>query len=226
MSRTKRQKIYKMKGCNKNKSKKHLGGNNLNLAYTGKTTPSIPNPYLAYTGKTNINAENAAYPNTGPIAIAQNWLNSSMQRGGSCPLQKGGCGSCSSQKGGSYPNGLTGQNWGANLKWPGTNHVSGDYNHYALNKYAPVDISREMIAQGAQPPFLGGSKHGKKTRKNKSRKQRGGSFSNFLYQDLVNVGRQFQFGMGSAYNGLKGYEAPVSPMPWQQPGLSKGISKY
>ena len=206
-----------MKGCSKKKSCKYLGGNNMNLAYTGKPIFSIPNPNLAYTVKTNTNAENPVYPNTGPIAIAQNWLNSSMKRGGSrsCPLQKGGNGI------GGVPNGLTGQNWGADLKWPGTNHVSGDFNHYALNKYAPVDISRQMLAIGAQPPFLGGSKHRKKIKKNKSRKQRGGALSNFLYQDLINVGRQMQFGMGSAYNGLKGYEAPVSPMPWQQPGLSK-----
>ena len=237
MPKTKKQKIYKMKGCSKKKSCKYLGGGNMNLAYTGKPIFSIPNPNLAYTDKTNTNAENPVYPNTGPIAIAQNWLNSSMKRGGSSHLQKGGCGgglsggTCSLQHyggqsgGGGYPNGLTGQSWGPDLKWPGTNHISGDFNHYALNKYAPVDISRQMVAIGAQPPFLGGSKYRKKTKKNKSRKQRGGAFSNFLYQDLLNVGRQFQFGMGSAYNGLKGYEAPVSPMPWQQPGLSKTMPK-
>jgi hypothetical protein len=218
-----RQKLYKMKGCYKKKSKKHLsvkkhlGGSNYNLAYTGKPIFSVPNPNLAYT---NTNAENTVYPNTGPIATAQNWLNSSIQKGGcgegggTCPLLKGGS-----------SNDLQGQSWGADFKWPGTNHVSGDYNHYALNKYEPVDISRQMIATGAQPPFLGGAKKNK-NKKNKSKKQKGGAFSNFLTQDLVNVGRQLQFGLGTAYNGIKGYEAPISPMPWQQPYLSKSISKY
>jgi hypothetical protein len=200
--------------------------------------------------RTNINAENSVYPNTGPLPKSEDWINSSTQRGGcgddSCPLQNGGtrkhrtnckCSNCKGQKGGNglpfgqglgpmkpilAPNGLTGSNWGANFSWPGTNNVGGDFNHYSLNKYAPVDISREMVSTGAQPPFLGGSRT-KKTKnkgKGKSRKQRGGTLSNFMYQDLVNVGRQFQFGLGSTYNALRGYESPVNPMPWQQPGLS------
>lgn len=288
MPKSKKQKLYKMRGCSKkNKSRKHWGGANMNLAYTGQPIFSLPNPHLAYTGSTsnsassktggsntsntnssnmrvNTNAANPVYPNTGGPPASQNWLNSSTQRGGSCGgscgllkggscgLLKGGCGcgllsgggkhrsgcKCSEckgkgkgQKGGNglpfgtglpemspilAPSGLTGSTWGADFKWPGTNNVGGDYNHYSLNKYAPVDISRQMQDIGAQPPFLGmgGGK------KNKSKKQRGGSLSNFLYQDLVNVGRQFQFGLGSTYNALSGYSAPVNPMPWQQPGLS------
>ena len=46
-------------------------------------------------------------------------------------------------------------------------------------------------------------------------KQRGGVMSNLLSQDLINLGRQFQHGFGSAYNALAGYPAPVSPMPWK-----------
>ena len=163
--------------------------------------------------------------------------------GGTCGLLKGGgkhrtgcrCTTCKGkrQKGGNNglpygqglaqmnpilaPSGLTGSSWSADFGWPGTNSIGGDHNHYSLNKYAPVDISRQMQDIGAQPPFLGmvGGK-----RKNKSRKQRGGALSNFLYEDLVNVGRQVQFGLGSTYNALSGYSAPVNPMPWNQPGLS------
>jgi hypothetical protein len=280
MPKSRKQKLYKMRGCSKkNKSRKHLGtkkmgGSNMNLAYTGKPIFSLPNPHLAYTGPTsktggasntnssnmriNTNAENPVYPNTGGPPASQNWLNSSMLRGGSCGgtcgllkggscggtcggtcgLLKGGshhrsgckCSKCKGQKGGNglpygqglpemkpilAPNGLTGGTWGADFKWPGTTNIGGNNNHYALNKYAPVDISRQMKDLGAQPPFLGGGK-----RKNKSRKQRGGTLSNFLYQDLVNVGRQFQYGLGSTYNALSGYSAPVNPMPWNQPGLS------
>jgi hypothetical protein len=277
MPKSRKQKLYKMRGCSKkNKSRKHKGGANMNLAYTGKPIFSLPNPHLAYTGptnnnsnktggsnesstnssnmRTNTNAENPVYPNTGGPPASQNWLNSSMLRGGSCGgtcgvlkggscggtcgLLKGGskhrsgckCSKCKGQKGGNglpygqgmpemkpilAPNGLTGQNWGSNFEWPGTTNIGANNNHYALNKYAPVDISRQMKDTGAQFPFLGGGK-----RKNKSRKQRGGTLSNFLYQDLVNVGRQFQHGMGSTYNALSGYSAPVNPMPWSQPGLS------
>ena len=256
MPKSRKQKLYKMKGCSekksrKNKSRKHLGGADMNLAYTGKPIFSIPNPNLAYTGhktggsgiRINTNAENPVYPNTGGPPASQNWLNSSTQQGGcGCGLLTGGgkhrsgckCSTCKGkgQKGGNglpfgtglpemkpilAPSGLTGSAWGADFKWPGTNNVGGDHNHYSLNKYAPVDISRQMQDIGAQPPFLG---MGGGKRRNKSKKQRGGSLSNFLYQDLVNVGRQFQFGLGSTYNALSGYSAPVNPMPWQQPGLS------
>ena len=173
----------------------------------------------------NTNAENPVYPNTGGPPASQNWLNASVLKGGTCGgtcgLMKGGakhrtgckCSGCKGQKGGNglpygeglpemkpilAANGLTGDTWGADFKWPGTNNVGGDHNHYALNTYSPVDISRQMQDIGAQPPFLGGGK-----RKNKSRKQRGGALSNFLYQDLVNVGRQFQYGLGSTYNAFK-----------------------
>lgn len=246
MPKSKKQKLYKMRGCSKkNKSRKYKGGN-MNLAYTGKPIFSLPNPHLAYTGGSNMrintNAENPVYPNTGGPPASQNWLNSSTIKGGSCGgtcgLIKGGsnhrteckCSKCKGQKGGNglpfgqglpemkpilSPSGLTGENWAADFKWPGTTNVGGNNNHYALNTYSPVDISRQMQDLGAQPPFLGGGK-----RKRKSKKQRGGSLSNFLYQDLVNVGRQFQYGVGSTYNALSGYSAPVNPMPWQQPGLS------
>jgi hypothetical protein len=256
MPKSKKQKLYKMRGCSKkNKSRKHKGGANMNLAYTGKPIFSLPNPHLAYTVpssnktggtnssnmRTNTNAENPVYPNTGGPPASQNWLNSSTLRGGSCGgtcgLLKGGsnhrsgckCSKCKGQKGGNglpygqglpemkpalAPNGLTGQSWGGNFEWPGTTNIGGNNNHYALNTYSPVDISRQMKDIGAQPPFLGGGK-GKK-----SRKQRGGTLSNFLYQDLVNVGRQIQYGVGSTYNALSGYNSPVNPMPWNQPGLS------
>ena len=266
MPKSRKQKLYKMRGCSKKKksrkhlgAKKHLGGSSMNLAYTGKPIFSLPNPHLAYTGsnktggtnassstnssnmRTNTNAANPVYPNTGGPPSNQNWINSSTLRGGSCGgtcgLMKGGahrigckCSVCKGQKGGNglpygqglgpmkpilAPSGLTGQSWGGDFKWPGTNNIGGDHNHYSLNKYAPVDISRQMQNIGAQSPFLGGGKQ-----KNKSRKQRGGTLSNFLYQDLVNVGRQFQYGLGSTYNALRGFDSPVNPMPWQQPGLS------
>ena len=264
MPKSRKQKVYKMRGCSKkNKSRKHRGakylGGNMNLAYTGKPVFSLPNPHLAYTGKTggsstnssnmrvNTNAENPVYPNTGGPPAHQGWINSSTQRGGSCGgtcgLLKGGtkhrtgckCSTCKSkrQKGGNNglpygqglaemnpilaPSGLSGSSWESNFGWPGTNNVGGDHNHYSLNTYAPVDISRQMQDIGAQPPFLG---MGGGKRKNKSRKQRGGALSNLMYQDLVNIGRQAQFGLGSTYNALSGYRAPVNPMPWNQPGLS------
>lgn len=248
------EKIYRMKGCSKTR-KIYLGGSSdYPLAYTGKPVFSVPNPALAYTGKggascglsntatmpVNTNAENPAYPNTGPVYTGAVTIfnNASPQRGGcgcAAPLVGGGTrkikgGSCpicapgfmvggkknrtrrvkkrASMKGGNagipYPNGLVGSPWTPSVGgWPGVDGISGDRNYYPVNNYNN-DISRQMVNVGANPPFKGGK-----------RKQKGGNLSNFLGQDLINLGRQFQFGIGSAYNALAGYERPVNPLPWK-----------
>jgi hypothetical protein len=219
-----------MKGCNrKTQRKKYLGGSNMdmNLAYPSKDVPTVPNPHLAYTGgKTDA----AAYPASGPPAGGWGFLNptygikgGASQKGGcGCGLQSGGsknkkggcCGACStSMLGGTgnngipYPNGLAGGHWTpASSGWPGVDGIGGNRNYLAHNDYK-VDPQTAMIATGANPPFSIGGK--------KRRKQKGGSTSNFISQDLINLGRQFQFGVGSVYNGLLGYSAPVNPMPWK-----------
>jgi hypothetical protein len=209
------------------------------FAYTGKggstsdlTTPS-PIPI-------NTNAANPIMPNTGP-PIQPNTIynNASPQKGGcgcGMPTMSGGkrrnsgfmhggvrhrndckCSQCKHKgmKGGNagipYPNGLVGSSWTPSPGgWPGVDGISGDRNYYANNTYNH-DISRQMIDVGANPPFLKGGK----------RRQKGGTMSNFMSQDLINLGRQFQFGLGSAYNALAGYSAPVSPLPWKDQLPSK-----
>lgn len=106
------------------------------------------------------------------------------------------------------PNGLVGTPWTPNVKsWPGVNGIPGDSNYYSTNQYN-VDPQTAMIDVGANPPFLYMKAGNKK-------KQKGGTLSNFLGQDLINLGRQFQFGMGTAYNALAGYPSPVNPLPWK-----------
>jgi len=233
----KHQKLYKMKGCSKNSRKNHLGGTS--LAYPSNNIKTEPNPFLAYTGKGGYS--NPAYPSSGPKANGFNFLNSQTQRGGNCGcgLQMGGscgmstcpmamvqtggshrvgcrCSTCKRKemRGGSsmnnngilYPNGLVGSPWTPNVSgWPGVDGIAGDRNYLGYNTYEPNDVSRQMINIGAQHPFtIGGRKN-----------QKGGVLSNFLGQDLINLGRQFQYGLGSAYNGLAGYQSPVNPMPWK-----------
>jgi len=142
----------------------------------------------------------------------------------SMPIQmKGGSTQCAlPQKGGNgfyknplpYPNGLVGTAWTPKISsWPGVNGVSGDSNYFPLNKYSPVDISREMVDIGAAKPFMsGGSKKNKR-----SRKHRGGySWSNSFGQDFVNLGRNSFYNMNSAFNALKGVPAPTNPLPWKE----------
>jgi hypothetical protein len=257
---SKKQKIYKIKGCSKTR-KNYLGGStDTPLAYTGeKTFFSVPNPNLAYTGKggsscglsksdnipVNTNSANPAYPNTGPVSNGADTIfnNSSSQlgggkyrkKGGSCPscttpFMSGGsnhrkeckCSTCKrniSMKGGNqgipYPNGLVGSPWTPNESgWPGVNGIPGDSNYYPVNQYNNGDPQTAMVDVGANRPFLY-MKGGKKQMQMQKQKQRGGTLSNFLGQDLINLGRQFQFGIGSAYNALAGYPAPVNPLPWK-----------
>jgi hypothetical protein len=212
------------------------------LSYTGKggsgcgltNTSAIP---------VNTNASNPAFPNTGP-PIQPNTIfnNSSPQKGGcGCGLPMTGgrkrnsngfmhggvrhrngckCSNCKRKimKGGNpgipYPDGLVGSSWTPNISgWPGVDGIAGDRNFYANNTYNN-DISRQMIDVGANPPFLKGGK----------RRQKGGSYSNFMGQDLINLGRQFQFGLGSAYNALAGHSSPVNPLPWKDQLPSKMVN--
>jgi hypothetical protein len=240
--RNRKQKLYKMKGCSKRhyKSRSRSGGGSsygdVYLAYTGKPSQPGINPFLAYTGKGGDNSS-YAYPNTGPPSkgITTIFNNASLQKGGccgSCPLMRGGscntcslvggtknrhrygckCSDCKTQYqkgGGPYPNGLVGQPYTPKLNdLPGVDGIPGNHNYYPLNEYK-VDPQTSMIDLGANKPFLGGK------RRNKSKRQRGGTITNFLGQDLINLGRQFQFGVGSAYNALAGYKSPVNPLPFK-----------
>ena len=151
---------------------------------------------------------------------------------GFAPGQKGGCGQCQlGQNGGNgfyknplpYPNGLVGTAWTPKISsWPGVNGVDGDSNHYPLNTYSPIDISREMINVGAAKPFItGGGKKLKKIRMSKlktmklRKNYKGGNWSNSFGQDLINLGRSSFYNMNTTFNALKGVPAPTNPLPWK-----------
>jgi len=210
----------------------------LNLAYTGTGGSSaisgttsgnmLAKPSLPI----NLNGMDKTNPSTGPSSASNGTsfsLSSTNLQSGGCgcsspivppPMQQGGsnhrsgckCSMCKQTGGsnGKYPDGLVGSNWGSSPQsWPGVDGTVGNRNYLALNKYNN-DISRNMTNTSASGLPLKG---GKKTLKN--RKQKGGVLSNFLAQDLINLGRQFQYDVGSAYNGIRGYQAPVNPMPWK-----------
>jgi len=214
---------------------------NLNIpSNTNAMNKAIPNtgpPSIGFNFINSIGSQNGGCGTCGMSGGSCASCNRPLMNGGR--KKKGGCGplcavgfmvggtrhrlacKCSSckikggkiMKGGNpgipYPDGLVGKPWTPSISgWPGVNGIQGDRNYLAHNDYK-TDISRQMIATGANPPFsIGGSK-------GRSRKQRGGTLSNFLGQDLINLGRQFQFGVGSAYNALAGYSSPINPMPWK-----------
>lgn len=136
----------------------------------------------------------------------------------------GGCTMC--MKGGStlspYPAqpAFVGAPWKADISnWPGVAGEQGVTNHYLKNTYVPYDPQTQVMQERAGSLFLGkyigGGK--KKTNKKTSKmrkmgKKRGGGF---IPQDLVNFGRTFNYGLGSAYNAINGYSQPVNPLPYK-----------
>jgi hypothetical protein len=116
------------------------------------------------------------------------------------------------------PQGVVGKSWGPTpANWPG---VLGPRNYLAYNEFK-VDPQLAIKDVGPNPPFLyGGTRDDrrngrrKKNGSTKRRKQKGGTLSNLLGQDFINLGRQFQYNIGSTYNALNGYSRPVNPLPW------------
>jgi hypothetical protein len=214
-----RKQFYNMKGCSNNKCLGGGGGTSLDIS--------------------------KVYPSKGETGPYPGWINPSVQNGGG---QKGGC-NCQLQHGGYkyggqrggnnglpygrnlpfmknpvVPNGLTGKPWEANFKWPGVNGVSGDYNHYSLNKYMP-DVVTAIKNVGANFPFLnGGSKRNGSKRNGSKRKKsvkRGGGFSNSLAQDLITGGQNLIYQNDKFMAGIQGKMAPSSPLPYDQPKMIK-----
>jgi hypothetical protein len=154
-------------------------------------------------------------------------------------MRGGGCHSVTSNGGLPYPDGLLGKAWTPSVTgWPGVDGISMNRNHLGYNTYAPNDVSRQMVDVGpaapflngvvdapAAKPYLGGGKRRKsrKIRKSRKNKRGGGTMSNLLGQDFLNVGRQFQFGLGSSYNAIRGFASPVNPLPWKDQMTHKPV---
>jgi len=158
-------------------------------------------PYFLGGGDSNT------YPNPGPQPGTKqgvNFLTSPSLRGGNCA-------SCSLMHGGSSGNG--GRVFGPTLP--------------PLNIYNHGDVSREMIAVGANKPFVYGGSNNQSDRRRRRRTFRrrlpyhgGATFSNLIGQDVINLGRQAQYGVSTAYNGILGKPPSSSnPLPWKQPFL-------
>jgi hypothetical protein len=111
--------------------------------------------------------------------------------------------------------GTWGEPWTPSVgDWPGVDGIPANRNHYPLNTYGGRRTkAKRRRAHHTTKRKRAGRRHTR--RRLSSPRQRGGTFSNFLGQDLVNLGRQAQFGIGSAYNILSGYPDTPDPMPWR-----------
>jgi len=165
--------------------------------------------------------------------------NKKCMTGGGCGCGNpffGGSQTGGMKMGGSEP-ALIGTPWTANIgSWPGVAGNDGQSNYFSLNKYTPFSPETQMGQErdGAIfPPenvkyLVRGGRRGKGKRgvkskmtrkyrisrnRNRNRKLLKGGASIFG-QDLLNSGRSIEYGLGSAYNTLLGYPAPVDPLPF------------
>ena len=205
--KTRKQRIIKMVGCNKN-HKSHTctkcGTNNYYLnrkikGGSGCGSCGCPIPPLSWNKMNQFGGEFKNVMNGGPIlGIGQN--------GGSC-------GACQNFKGGNsfykppapIPGPFVGEPWGTNSNnWPGSNGISNDNNY--LSKYSDVINNDPALKMQLDATKIGGR------RRKHSYKYKGGGF---FPQDLTNLGRDFSFNIQSAYNSLNGYNAPANPLPYK-----------
>lgn len=111
----------------------------------------------------------------------------------------GSCSSCSAMQGGAVSP-FVGAPWSISQSEPS--------NYYSQNLYKSADPQTMMKLRGGQ--VIGGQKKSKKSRR---RSLKGGSLTNFLPSDLVNLGRDFTYNVNSAYSSLTGAPQPVNPSP-------------
>lgn len=200
--RRRTQKLYKMKGC----SKKCKGGKGVGKkgwkggCKGGKKTRGggVGGPrkhlFVTYTGGADVAPVTTQAPGGGVFGSQTGGCGCSTslgvsQSGGSC-----GASMCPLQGGGSA---LVGSAW--NPASPGALPVP---NHLALNTYSPVDISRQMLATGAQPPFGGGGARGGGKRRRIGKSKKGGG--------MIDYPAYYGSALTSAFAGTS---MPVSPSP-------------
>lgn len=164
-------------------------------------------------------------------------------KGGDGQGQGQGCGSCGcplspyswnkmDKIGGSYQNILqnggnqlqpippptVGSPWGMN-NLPGQSGIPGDGNYfkpYDTDKNPQLQLSMNNAGYKTLNSMVGGKKTRvkRRTRVKRSENKRGGGFS-LIPQDLMNLGRAFNYNLESAYSTLNGYKTPVSPLPYE-----------
>jgi len=108
------------------------------------------------------------------------------------------------------PGPFIGNAWNGSVQgWPGVNGVGADRNYLAQNMYFK-DPQTMMITGGKKCKKCKNSKNSNHCNHFKTKKTGGG----LIPQDLVNLGRDMMYNMGSAYNSFNGYPQPVNPAPY------------
>lgn len=182
------------------------------------------NQFGGYKGPTYTNGEPVIIspPQKGYVPIL-----GIAQNGGSCSA----CGQTPvvpAQSGGNFfkqigpmPGPTVGSAWGGNInKWPGVDGIGSNRNFlkpYDTNNDPQQQMSMNNSGYKTLNSMVGGYRYSPKKTKTSSlsastKNKKGGAL---IPQDLINLGRDLTFNLGSAYNALNGYKAPVNPIPYK-----------
>jgi len=209
-NKSKKQRLYNMKGCSKRmtKSKKR----NLKGGYGCGVDGCPLAPFSWKQMQQRGGGKYTDVLNGGPIL-------GTAQNGGTCST----CSNSPVMTGGSFykpaapmPGPFIGQAWTPSISgWPGVDGISNNRNYLADNLYNAGDPQTMMKLGGKRM-----NKRSKSRGRSRSMNKRGGGL---IPQDLVNLGRDVSFNFKSAYNTLNGYSAPMDPLPYKDQ-LSSSIS--
>jgi hypothetical protein len=184
---------------------------------------------LSWDKMNQFGGNEASYPNVlsqpviiDPLKKGYQPILGAYQNGGNCD---GVCGQTQvlpAQSGGNFykqigamPGPFVGKPWGGDLKWPGMNGVGGDrnyFNPYNTNNDPQQQMSLNDAGYLTKNSMVGGYIYSPKSSSNSAKSKRGGGL---IPQDLVNLGRDFNYNFKTAYNALNGYKAPVDPAPYK-----------
>jgi hypothetical protein len=199
--KTRKQKVWNMKGCSKKKGCKKSSTKKNKLFYLGKCNKCGPNcrcgpncncphkcPGNCYLNKKILKGGMGCGNTTCPIASY------SMMRGGKKHKRECICSLCSKRGGNFYkpassiPGPFVGEPWTPKVSnWPGVDGVSSNRNYLDQNLYKNDPQTMMKLKSG------------------------GG----IIPQELINLGRGLGHTVQSAYNVLNGYEIPPSPLPYK-----------
>jgi hypothetical protein len=120
--------------------------------------------------------KNGGDPPIAPFAIKGGMCGTCMNENCSCAGPSEMNGGSNGIFNGAIPGPIVGNHWQPNpANWPGANGLGGSSNILPYNTYAPVDISRQMEIRGGKRK-RSSKRYGKKSKKRRSNKKfRGGS---------------------------------------------------
>lgn len=228
---SKKQKMYKMKGCSHLARKtekcplcgKKGGSPDMPLAYTGQVVPSVPNPYLAYTR--HMGGNKFPYNKTQGILAVNKLpvganLNASFQRGGG--VIGGPAGIPGYQPAAFYPDGTVGNSWTPALGGlPGVDGVSSNRNFLSLNTYPNDPQTQNIIDERTVYNYgLKGGRsrqaRGGKYRTKSKKVRRGGTLlglNQMIPTDILNPLRSTSYNLQGSLAAVQGRSQPPNPLP-------------